>query len=83
MEKKVEMMFKKFLEEQKRMIGSDVDISQIEMGSVTKLCPFCLSESLYNYQYDAYYCERCNIWLEPKCEDDSCEFCKNRPLRPL
>ncbi|WPX08765.1 hypothetical protein [Anaerocellum danielii] len=83
MKKKVEMMFKKFLEEQKRMIGSDVDVSQIEMGSVSEKCPFCLSESSYDYQYDAYYCEKCNIWLEPKCEGDSCKFCKNRPLRPL
>jgi len=33
-------------------------------------------------QYDAYYCEYCNIWLEDKCNDPECEFCSSRPLTP-
>lgn len=31
---------------------------------------------------DAYYCEPCDIWLEPFCEDSTCKFCAHIPLRP-
>ena len=37
----------------------------------------------YSEQYDAYYCESCNEWLEDICTDRDCEFCKNRPIKPL
>lgn len=32
--------------------------------------------------HDAYWCERCDIWLEEACTDQSCVFCKNRPEKP-
>ena len=32
-------------------------------------------------KYDAYYCTKCG-WIESKCGDDECEFCKNRPDKP-
>lgn len=32
-----------------------------------------------NEKYDAYYCKVCRMWLEGKCSDPGCEFCKNRP----
>jgi hypothetical protein len=45
-------------------------------------CPKCQSEKQYSGQYDAYYCELCNVWLEERCEDDSCEYCQTRPAKP-
>ena len=36
-------------------------------------------------RYDAYFCPRCNKWLERKCRarrDSECSFCKDRPRRP-
>lgn len=45
-------------------------------------CPKCGSEKLYSKHYDAFYCELCNVWLEEKCEDQSCDICPNRPDTP-
>jgi hypothetical protein len=45
-------------------------------------CPNCGSERQYNYEHDAYYCELCNIWAEPKCSNSECEFCATRPEKP-
>lgn len=45
-------------------------------------CPKCSSEVQYSNQYDAYYCELCNEWLESKCDDQECEFCPPRPDKP-
>lgn len=42
----------------------------------------CGSERQYDKQYDAYYCELCNEWLENLCGDPNCEFCQNRPKKP-
>jgi hypothetical protein len=42
----------------------------------------CGSERQYNQQYDCYYCELCNEWLEKKCTDPTCEFCTTRPEKP-
>ena len=33
--------------------------------------------------YDAYYCVVCNKWLNPGCGDPNCEFCKDRPEKPI
>lgn len=35
-----------------------------------------------NEKYDAYYNDKKDIWLEEKCDDSNCEFCKNRPSKP-
>ena len=37
----------------------------------------------YNPDYDASFCRRCNRWLERGCEDPNCDFCANRPARPV
>jgi hypothetical protein len=53
---------------------------------IVKLKQFCIKcdcEAEYNEKYDCYYCIKCNIWLEPKCGDLFCLFCKKRPTRPL
>ena len=36
----------------------------------------------YNGQYDAHYDDEKDEWLEDKCDDLDCEFCKDRPTKP-
>lgn len=33
----------------------------------------------YSEQWDAYYDDETNEWLESKCDDPTCEYCANRP----
>ena len=47
---------------------------------ICKRCSTCIS---YSEKFDAYYCERCNIWLEEKCVDPLCDVCSTRPIRPI
>lgn len=42
----------------------------------------CGTEQKYNANYDSYYCELCNKWLEEKCNDPECEYCIGRPDKP-
>lgn len=35
----------------------------------------------YNKEYDSYYDDEKDIWLEDKCGCEDCEFCK-RPDKP-
>jgi len=34
------------------------------------------------WQADAYACMQCDEWLEEKCTEPDCEFCKKRPQHP-
>ena len=34
---------------------------------------------IYSDAYDAYYNAKTGKWLEKKCSDIDCDFCKNRP----
>lgn len=36
----------------------------------------------YNPQFDAYYCEKCDHWMEESCGDPQCRFCPERPFKP-
>jgi hypothetical protein len=45
-------------------------------------CPKCKGIKNYSKEYDAYYCEKCNAWLEDVCDDPKCEYCVNRPKNP-
>lgn len=45
-------------------------------------CPKCGTGKTYSADYDAYYCESCNEWLEDICNDRECLFCKTRPATP-
>jgi len=36
----------------------------------------------YCEKYDAFYNPKKNIWLEEKCNDPNCIFCKGRPNKP-
>jgi hypothetical protein len=42
----------------------------------------CEETKKYSAEYDVYYCENCNKWLESKCSDPKCEFCTTRPESP-
>jgi hypothetical protein len=43
----------------------------------------CGSKKSYSQEYDAYYCDSCNVWLEDKCNDLECEYCPGRPEQPV
>lgn len=43
----------------------------------------CGQEKSYNEQWDAYFCAKCEIWLEPMCKDKDCDYCVHRPEKPL
>ena len=45
-------------------------------------CKDCGNEASYSDEYDALYCESCNIWCEDKCGDADCDFCNIRPELP-
>ncbi len=36
----------------------------------------------YSDEYDAYFCATCRKWLERRCLDPLCEYCRRRPFRP-
>lgn len=36
----------------------------------------------YCERYDAYYEDSKDLWLEDKCPDINCHYCKNRPNKP-
>ena len=48
-----------------------------------RVCEKCGKDTLINSRYDAAYCPHCNIWTEKGCSDPECEFCKDRPDKPL
>ena len=52
------------------------------MDIIGRWCRDCESEVQYNAEYDAYYCELCNKWLEGTCNDSNCEYCATRPDKP-
>ena len=47
-----------------------------------KSCELCLQIASYSRRYDAMFCKKCNIWLEPECDDPKCFYCKERPAKP-
>ena len=48
------------------------------------VCSKCNKKTLYYYElYDAFFCASCNEWHDKTCGDASCDYCNNRPDRPL
>ena len=45
-----------------------------------KLC--CKKPKSYSEKHDCFYCEPCNLWVEEKCDDKECEYCRARPPQP-
>jgi hypothetical protein len=48
-----------------------------------RLCNICSSKLIHFDDFDALFCPQCNEWAETKCSDHGCNFCKNRPERPI
>lgn len=46
-------------------------------------CSICSNSLIYHDKYDAYFCAYCNFWTEDTCGNSDCEFCKDRPEKPL
>lgn len=45
-------------------------------------CQKCGKPRSQSLRHDTYYCAHCNVWLEPKCSDKDCVYCKERPEEP-
>jgi hypothetical protein len=45
-------------------------------------CKTCDTVKSYSTEYDSYYCESCNEWLEDICTDRDCLYCNTRPHKP-
>ena len=46
-------------------------------------CNRCGQRTSMSDEYDALYCGRCNRWIESKCNQAGCVFCRCRSARPL
>lgn len=47
-------------------------------------CGACDEKLFYHAKHDSYFCASCNEWREAACcTDPSCEYCGDRPARPL
>lgn len=68
------------------LIWSDIDLDNLPIGVTLDedKCDGINCEERYSEKYDAEYCRACDKWLVSTCinDDDSCEFCANRPIRP-
>lgn len=61
-----------------------IDDVEIE-GFIDKeqCCSICKFNLVYYEYFDAYFCPNCNSWTESKCGDTDCDYCPNRPEKPL
>lgn len=47
-----------------------------------KIHDICGKKAEYNELYDADYCPYCNMWIDKKCPNIDCGYCKDRPKTP-
>ena len=78
------------LEKLIQQCGTDVSGKWMRLDQVEKLVELVLQENFtmrntkeYSEQYDAYYDAETNQWLESKCDDPYCDYCADRPEKPL
>jgi hypothetical protein len=45
-------------------------------------CPRCGGRQWYDDRFDAFFCHRDDVWLEPRCGDTGCAYCRDRPAHP-
>ena len=48
-----------------------------------KFCSKCKFNLVYYDDFDAWFCPKCNYWIQSKCSDPDCKYCANRPETPL
>ncbi|MEK6800531.1 MAG: hypothetical protein AABY05_01230 [Nanoarchaeota archaeon] len=70
------------MEEQKCPRCGDEVCLLIE-GQIYNNCPECGTKTCYSEKYDTTFCSKCNKWLEDCCNDSGCEFCAQRPEKPI
>ena len=65
--------------------NNTIKIDQEEIiGFIAKEnCPKCNTKQIYYAKFDSCFCPKCNIWLETQCSDLNCNYCHNRPAKPL
>lgn len=82
-EEAINVMKSAFTEEQLKEIEVE---GEDEQNKRKPVCDCSLmsggSNCYFNKQYDAWFCSKCNVWLERKCPDEDCEYCKDRPDKP-
>lgn len=49
---------------------------------MTYKCYDCGSDLRLIEELDTYVCDKCDIWVESKCSDKTCEYCTKRPNKP-
>ncbi|AVK84272.1 hypothetical protein C3943_12180 [Lysinibacillus sp. B2A1] len=64
----------------KVIIDNFVFDGQVEQDNFCTKCKFNL---VYYDDFDAYFCPKCNSWIESKCSDSKCKYCFKRPEKPL
>ncbi len=47
------------------------------------ICHECEGIVIYYDKYDNDFCPYCNQWIKPRCGDDHCCYCADRPEPPL
>lgn len=50
--------------------------------SMQVTCQHCGFKREYAQEWDSYYCQVCNEWLEKKCST-GCVYCEGRPDKPI
>ena len=60
-----------------------IDGTRIEGYIFDEKCKKCGNFIIYYDRYDAFFCAYCNMWTNQQCGDVDCEYCKNRPEKPL
>jgi hypothetical protein len=60
-----------------------IDGREIDGFIDDRACPECERARIYYDDYDAFFCAFCNTWLESRCSDPACEYCRGRPEKPI
>ena len=60
-----------------------INWKRIEGFILDEECDKCHNLLILYEKYDAYFCASCNEWKEDTCANPNCEFCKDRPEKPL
>ena len=47
------------------------------------ICKCDWAATNYSEKHDAWYCPLCGEWISKICNDPYCEYCKDRPDKPL
>ncbi len=43
----------------------------------------CTVQPIRSDRFDAYYCPTCLVWLERQCGFAECDYCGQRPEKPV